>query len=129
MIFVSLVNSQSAVADLKAEHDPAKRCKKALVLAGVAFDTATEFYAEGEIEKGDVQLEDMTKALNECLGSLTAIRSPSLYKKTELKVAYIQRRMRGLLDGMAVQDRGWAEYTERKLEEIHDGLLAGVMNK
>jgi hypothetical protein len=127
--FVSLVNSQSSLADLKAEHDPAKRCKKALIFAGVAFDNADEFYAKGEIEKGDAQLEYMTNALNECVGSLTAARKPTLYKKTELKVAYVQRRMQGLLDGIAVQNRGWAEYTERKVEEIHDRLLAGVMNK
>jgi hypothetical protein len=127
--FVSVANSQSSLADLKAEHDPAKRSKKALIFAGVAFDNAAEFYARGEIEKGDAQLEDMTNALNECVGSLTAARQPSLYKKTELKVAYLQRRMQGLVDGIAVQNRGWAEYTERKLEEIHDRLVAGVMEK
>jgi hypothetical protein len=65
--FVSVVNSQSSLADLKAEHDAARRSKKALIFAGVAFDSATEFYAKGEIEKGDAQLEDMTNALNECV--------------------------------------------------------------
>jgi hypothetical protein len=127
--FVSVVNSQSSLADLKAENDAAKRSKKALIFAGVAFDNADEFYAKGEIEKGDAQLEDMTNALNECVGSLTAARKRSLYKETELKVAYLQRRLQGLVDGIAVQNRGWAEYTERKLEEIHDRLLAGVMKK
>jgi hypothetical protein len=127
--FVSVVNSQSSLVGLTAEHDAAKRSKKALIFAGVAFDNADEFYAKGEIEKGDAQLEDMTNALNECIGSLTAARKPSLYKKPELEVAYLQRRMPGLVDGIAVQNRGWAEYTERKLEEIHDRLLAGVMKK
>ena len=127
--FVSVMNSQSSLADSKAEHDPAKRSKKALIFAGVAFDNAAEFYTKGEIEKGDAQLEDMTDALNESVGSLAAARQPGLYKKTELKVAYVQRRMQGLIDGIAVQNRGWAEYTERKLEEIHDGLVAGVMQK
>jgi hypothetical protein len=129
LTFVSLLNSQSSLADWKAEQDPAKRSKKALIFAGVAFDNADEFYAKGEIEKGDAQLEDMINALDECVGSLTAARNPNLYKKTELKVASVQRRMQGLLDGIAVQNRGWAEYTERKLEEIHDRLLAGAMKK
>jgi hypothetical protein len=127
--FVSVVNSQSSLADLKAEHDAARRSKKTLIFAGVAFDSAAEFYANGEIEKGDAQLEDMTNALNECVGSLTAARKPSLYKETELKVAYLERRLQGLVDGIPVQSRGWAEYTQRKLEEIHDRLLAGVMKK
>lgn len=127
LTFVSIVNSQSSLADLKTEHEAAKRSKKALIFAGLAFDNAAEFYAKGEIDKGDAQLEDMTNGLNECVEALTAARQPGLYKKTELKVAYVQRRMQGLVDGIAVQNRGWAEYTARKLEEIHDRLVAGVM--
>ncbi len=51
------------------------------------------------------------------------------YKKAELQVAYLQRRMQGLLDDIEIQKRGWAEYTQRKLEEIHDKLLSGVMRR
>jgi hypothetical protein len=30
---------------------------------------------------------------------------------------------------MSIQERGWAEFTSRKLDEIHDKLLNGVMRK
>jgi hypothetical protein len=44
-------------------------------------------------------------------------------------VALLQRRMQGLLDDIALQQRGWAEYTQRKLDKLHDKLLDGVMRK
>ncbi len=124
-----LVHAQSLLTELKAEHDPAKRSELALNFADTAFDNAREFYSKGEIQKGDAQLEDMTNALNECVVSLGIAHKARFYKKAELKVAYLQRRMQGLLDDIEVQQRGWAEYTQRKLEEIHDKLLDGVMRK
>lgn len=124
-----VVQAQSLVTELKAEHDPAKRSEMALDLADNAFDNAHDFYTKGEIDKGDAQLEDMTAALNECVVSLAMAHKAKFYKKAELKVAYLQRRMQGLLDDIQLQQRGWAEQTERKLDEIHDKLLDGVMRK
>lgn len=126
---MSLAHAQSLLAELKAEHDPTKRSELALSFADAAFDNARDFYAKGEIQKGDAQLEDMTNALNECVVSLAVAHKARFYKKAELKVAYLQRRMQGLLDDIEIQRRGWAEYTERKLDEIHDKLLDGVMRK
>jgi polyhydroxyalkanoate synthesis regulator phasin len=123
------LQAQSFVDELKAEHDPGRRSELALAFADTAFDTARDFYSKGEVHKGDAQLEDMTNALNECVTSLEAAHKAKFYKKAELRVAYLQRRMKGLLDDIEAQQRGWAEYTERKLDEIHDKLLDGVMRK
>ncbi len=126
---VSLLNAQSFSAELKAERDPAKRSEKALTFADLAFDNARDYYNKGEIQKGDAELEDMTNALNVCVNSLEIARKARFYKNAELKVAHLQRRMQGLLDDIEIQKRGWAEYTQRKLDEIHDKLLTGVMKK
>ena len=111
------------------EHDPAKRSESELNRAEMAFDRAREAYNKGDIENGDAALEDMTRALNACVESLESAHKSRLYKKAELRVAYLQRRMAGLLDDIDIPQRGWAEYTDRKLEEIHDKLLEGVMRK
>ncbi len=121
--------AQSILAELKAERDPVKRSDLALNLAGSAFDNARDFYDKGEVQKGDAQLEDMTNALNECVSSLENAHKARFYKKAEQRVALLQRRMQGLLDDISLQQRGWAEYTNRKLDEIHDKLLDGVMRK
>lgn len=121
--------AQSFLAELKAEHDPGRRSEMALTLADAAFDNARGFYAKGEIEQGDAQLEDMTNALNECVVSANTAHKAKFYKKAEQNVAALQRRIKSLLDDLELQKRGWAEYTDRKLEEIHDKLLAGVMRR
>ena len=121
--------AQAPMDELKAEHDPVKRAEKAVMLAETAFDNARAFYDKGEIEKGDEQLENMMNELNECVSSLNAAHKAKFYKKPEMKVAYLQRRMSGLLDDLGIQVRGWAEYTQRKLEEVHDKLLEGAMRK
>ena len=122
-------SGQSLITELKAERDPSKRSEKALTFADEAFDNARGFYNKGDIHKGDAELDNMTAALNACVGSLDEAHKARLYKKAELKVAFLQRRMQGLLDDLGIQERGWAEYTSRKLEEIHDKLLEGVMRK
>jgi hypothetical protein len=123
------VGAQSFLAELESEHDPARRSEKALTLADTAFDNARDFYNKGEIQKGDAQLENMTNALNECVQSLERARKAKFYKKAELKVSYLQRRLDGILLDLQLQERGWAEYTQRRMDEIHDKLLNGVMRK
>jgi len=120
---------QAFLTELAAERDPARRSDLALTFADNAFDNARQFYDKGEVKRGDAELENMTNALKQCVGSLEVARKAKFYKKAELRVAYLQRRMQGLMDDLGVQERGWAEYTQRKLEEIHDKLLEGVMRK
>jgi hypothetical protein len=128
--FASFMQAQqSFLAELEAVHDPGRRSDKALTLADTAFDNARELYTKGEIKRGDAELDNMTSALKECVGSLQTAHKARFYKKAELRVAYLQRRMQGLLDDLSVQERGWAEYTQRKLDDIHDKLLDGVMKK
>lgn len=125
----SLAFSQSFLAELQSEHNPIKRSNMALTFADSAFQTAHEFYSKGEFDQGDAQLEYMTKALNACVASLAIARKGRFYKKAEMNVADLQRRMQGLLDDIQLPRRGWAEQTARRLDEIHDKLLEGVMRK
>lgn len=120
---------QIPTAELRAERDPVKRSDRALALADQAFDNARAMYTSGAIQKGDAQLEDMMNALNECVSSLGEAHKSRFYKKPELRVANLQRRLQGLLDDIGAEERGWAEYTQRKLAETHDKLLNGVMGR
>jgi hypothetical protein len=121
--------AQSLLSELKAERDPGKRAEKALLLANAAFDSARDYYRKGQIEKGDAALDEMTDALIACLQSAEIAHKAKFFKKAEMDVAALQRRMTWLLNDLDVQDRGWAEITSKKLDEIHDKLLDGVMRK
>ena len=125
----SVMSAQSLLGEINQEHDPVKRSDLALSLAGESFDHARDFYQKGAMEKGDAALENMTSALDACVQSLAASNKARFYKKAELRVAFLQRRLNGLVEDLGVQERGWAEQTKRKLEEIHDKILDGVMRK
>ena len=129
LLLATLLPAQSILAEIKAERDPCKRSEKALSLAETAFDNAHDFYNTGQIHKGDAELENMMTALEECVSSLDTARKAKYYKKAEMNVALLQRRMQTLVGDIALQERGWAEYTQRKLDQIHDKLLDGVMRK
>jgi hypothetical protein len=120
---------QNLTTELKAEHDPGRRSEKALEFADEAFDNARASYTKGEVHKGDEQLDNMTAAVKECADALNTARKAKYYKKAELRVAGLQRRMQDLLNDLGIQERGWAEYTSQKLEEMHELILEGVMRK
>ena len=122
-------HAQAFLAELNSERDPARRSEMALSLADVSFDTAKNFYHNGESQKGDEQLDKMTTALGACVESLAQANKAKFYKKAEMKVAMLQRRLSDLVSDLATQERGWAEQTNRRLDEIHDKLLNGVMRK
>jgi DNA gyrase/topoisomerase IV subunit B len=125
----SVMHAQSLLGEINQEHNPTRRADLALSLADESFDQARGFYDKGAMDKGDAALENMTSALNVCVQSLAVTNKAKFYKKAELKVAYLQRRMNDLVEEMSVQRRGWAEQTKRKLEVIHDRILEGVMAK
>lgn len=125
----ALCPGQSFLSELKSEHDPNKRSELALDFADEAFASAKTQYAKGEVHKGDALLDQMTAALEECASSLDSAHKAKYYKRAEMKVAYLQRRMQGLVEDLSADERGWAEITSRKVDEIHDKLLEGVMRK
>jgi len=127
--FAISASAQSFLAELKSEHDPGRRAEMALSFADESFDSAKTNYQKGDIHLGDVALDNMTSALNACVESAAVVNKARFYKKAEMKVAMLQRRLAGLLDGLSITERGWAEQTARRVEEIHEKLLDGVMRK
>lgn len=114
---------------LHAEHNPKKRAKLALRLASTAFNEADGFYRAGEVHKGDAALDEMTGDLKECLSSLRAAHSGNSYQRAELKVASLERRLHDLVETISIQNRGWAQQTERTVDKIHDQILNGAMKR
>jgi hypothetical protein len=115
--------------DFREERDPAKRSERFLEAAEAAFDGARAAYTKDDAHTGDAQLDEMVSALQNCVSTLDAVHKSRLYKRAEMRVASLQRRLLNLLDDISVPQRGWAEQTGRKLEEIHDKLLEGAMKK
>ena len=128
-VAVPATSARPAQADLKDEHDPAKRSERCLQAAETAFDSARSAYTKDDIHSGNADLDEMMAALNNCVSALDTAHKSRLYKRAEMRVSSLQRRLQNLLDDISVTERGWAEQTGRKLEEIHDKLLEGAMKK
>jgi hypothetical protein len=124
-----LVPAQSFVTDVNLERDPGKRSELALTYAKDFFERARDAYGKGDIHTGDGELEQMTQALDLCVDSLETAKKSRFYKKAELQVANLQRRLGDLIESLNVGERGWAEQTRRKVEAIHEKLLSGAMRK
>gem|GEM_PF-1566143 len=118
-----------AQVDLRDEHDPGRRSEKFLEAADAAFDNARAAYTKDDIHTGDARLDEMMSALQSCVATLETAHKNRLYKRAEMRVASLQRRMQSLMDEISIPQRGWAEQTGRKLEEVHDKLLEGAMKK
>lgn len=129
LTLASTLSAQDFLTEIKAEHNPAKRAELALSLADQSFDNARHLYEKGAIQMGDAQLDNMTDALNECVDTLAVLNKAKFYKKAELNVASLQRRLTDTTNTLNIVDRGWAAQTSRRLEQIHDKLLSGVMRK
>lgn len=129
LVAAQLLVAQPTSDRLATEHNPSKRSVLALDLATSALDDASDCYKSGNVHKGDAELEEMTKDLRECVSSLRAAHKSGSYKKAELKVASLQRRLHDLVSDLSIENRGWAEQTERTVDEIHEQILTGVMTK
>jgi hypothetical protein len=126
---VQLLFAQPSSDRLSAEHNPGKRSALALSLADSALSDASDCYRSGNIHKGDAELDEMIQDLRECISSLRAAHKSGNYKRAELKVASLQRRLHDLVTELSIENRGWAEQTERTVEEIHEQILTGVMKR
>ena len=110
-------------------HDAPHTADAQLTRAEAAFERAHTAYESGKIEAGDAALEEMNKTLDACLNSLEEAHKSRHYKKVELRVANLQRRLASLLEDIPLAQRGWAEQMSRKLDQPHDKLLEGAMRK
>jgi hypothetical protein len=122
-------SARPSQVDPRDERDPAKRSERLLGTAEAAFDGARSAYAKDDVHAGNAQLDEMMAALENCVSTLGPAHKSRLYKRAEMRVASLQRRLQSLLDEISITQRGWAEQTGRKLEEIHDKLLEGAMKK
>jgi hypothetical protein len=121
--------NKSATEGIENISDPARRADRALFVAENSFNDARAAYDRGQIKLGDRHLDEMIQQLDLCLSALEAKHKSRSYKSAEIHVAGLMRRLRALIDDLSVDDRGWAEYTARRLADIHDKLLNGVMRK
>lgn len=119
---------------IKSEPNLEKRSDRALENASRAIDTARQAYAAGDMDKTRQGLEEVRASVELSYQSLQETgknprRSPKHFKRAELQIREMLRRLRGLEDDFSVDDRALVQKVEQRLQEIHDELLTGIMTK
>ena len=56
-------------------------------------------------------------------------KSPKAFKRAEMDIREMMRRLQSLEDDFSVDDRGEIFRTEQHLQEVHDDLITRIMTK
>lgn len=134
VIFSSLAFEQSALEAVKAEPLLDKRAAKAVDAAGQALTEARKFYEQGEIEKFEASLGQVSQAMELSLATLEAMgkhpsRNTRNYKLVEMKTRDLLRRITTFRQDAGFEDRPKVEKVEKRVTEIHEKVVEGVMSR
>ena len=130
-LFLAMALSASShlPAEVTSERNPGKRSEIAIDAADRSLDQARAYYKAGQVQEGEEQLDLISRLADECLSSTEEARKSKYWKKSELRVAALNRRVRSFADELSYNQRDKAKELAAHLDSIHDKLLAGVMRK
>lgn len=128
---------QLAAADLaavKAEPNPDKRYWLALLNADGALSDARRHYDEGRMTDFHHALEEARESVDLCDATLRGTgkdprKSPKNFKRAELKIRELLRRVESLRQAVSVDDRTPVEKLGRRMEDIHQELVADIVGR
>jgi hypothetical protein len=134
MLAACLFAQATDLESVRAESNLEKRSDRALENANHAIDMARDSYAAGDLKKSSEALQEVRDSVALSYESLSDSgknprRSPKHFKRAEMSIREMLRRLKGLESDFSVEDRNILMETERQLQQIRDDLLAGIMSK
>lgn len=121
------------VAGVKSEPDPERRSELALTTADKAIDAARQAYNGGDKDAEQAALTEVQELVDVSIESLEsthkAPRNNKYYKRAELKVGALLRRLRSLRDETSFEGRQAVETVIKRLTDVHDELINAIMSK
>ncbi len=121
------------LAAVKAEPDFDKRSELALANAERAMDDAHKAYGAADDKAEQAALDELAESVAVCYDALQqshqAPRKSKYYKRAELRVRALMRRLAGFRDEVSFDARQSVESVLKKLSDVHDQLLADIMSK
>jgi hypothetical protein len=121
------------LAGLKSEPDLNRRSELALMNADEKIDAARQAYQAGNEAAQQADIQEVADSVALCYQSLEqtreAPRKSKYYKRAELKVSALMRRLSGFRDEVSYDFRPSVEAVLKRLSDIHDELLSDIMSK
>jgi hypothetical protein len=115
--------------DVTSERNPGKRSEIAIDAADRLIDQVRAYYKAGRTDRAKEELDLISRLADECLRSTQEAHKSKYWKRSELKVAALTRRVQSLAQELDYTQRDDANKVAVHLDAIHDKLLAGVMQK
>jgi hypothetical protein len=136
LLILLAFNDTLAFADLAALKDEPnlnRRSELALVNADEKIDAARQAYQAGNESAQVAAIQEVADSVALSYASLEqthgAPRKSRYYKRAELKVSALMRRLSGFRDEVSFDFRPSVEVALKKLSDIHDELLSDIMSK
>jgi hypothetical protein len=121
------------IAGVKAEPDLNRRSELALMNADEKIDAARQAYQAGNEPAQEAAIQEVAESVELSYDALeqthSAPRKSKYYKRAELKVSALMRRLSGFRDEVGFEFRPPVEAALKKLSDIHDQLLSDIMSK
>jgi len=121
------------IAAVKAEPDLEKRSELALANADADLDRARQAYTGGDEKATQSALSELTESVDVSYDALSHAHTPprksKYYKRAELKVRALIRRLTGFRDEVGFEGRPPVEAAIQKVSDVHDQLIADIMSK
>ena len=126
-----------SAADLdavKQEPNLERRSERAMEAAGGALDQAREAYQAGDSDRGRAAAEEVGASVDLAQQSLEqtgkdARRNPKFFKKTEMAVRQLLRRIEALKQNVNFDDQPVVERLRQHVSDVHDELIRNIMGK
>ena len=130
---MALLLALGDMAAVKSEPDPEKRSELALMNADRAIDAARQAYKDGDDQAAQSAIQEVGESVELSYDALVhahkAPRKSKYYKSAELKVRALMRRLTSFRDEVSFESRQSVEAVIKKLSDVHDELLDGIMSK
>lgn len=129
LVAMTLPASSQVPEEVLSEHNPGRRSEIAVDTADRSVDQARADYKAGRQRQGEEELDLISRLADECLSSTEEAHKSKYWKKSEMRIAALNRRVRSFADELDYDQRDKANKLAAHLDSIHDKLLAGVMRK
>jgi len=121
------------LAAVKAEPDLNRRSEMALANADEKLEAAHQAYMAGNDAAEAADIQEVGDSVALCYQSLEqthgAPRKSRYYKRAELKVSDLMRRLSGFRDEVNYDFRPKVDAVLKQISDIHDQLLSDIMSK
>ena len=122
------------LAGVKNEPNLEKRSEKALENANIAVDEARKAYQSADFAGFGLRLREVEESAELSYQSLedtgkAARRSPKFFKRAEMKMHALAKRLEALGADVGFEDRVLVEATRKKLSDLEDKIVFEIMTK